>query len=86
MVPSPINRIVPNPSIPDEIHDLLRRSNWDRVYRATAEFLDRRLATSENGNKPLLLLTAAFRLSLIVNRLRRELFPVRVGAVHGDRT
>jgi hypothetical protein len=29
--------------IPDEIHDLLRWSDWDR---ATAKFLDRKLATS----------------------------------------
>jgi dipeptidyl aminopeptidase/acylaminoacyl peptidase len=32
--------------IPDEIHDLLRWSDWVRAYRATAEFFDRRLATS----------------------------------------
>jgi dipeptidyl aminopeptidase/acylaminoacyl peptidase len=32
--------------IPDEIHDLLRWSNWVRAYRATAEFFDRRLAAS----------------------------------------
>jgi dipeptidyl aminopeptidase/acylaminoacyl peptidase len=32
--------------IPDEIHDLLRWSDWVRVYRATAEFFDRRLAAS----------------------------------------
>jgi dipeptidyl aminopeptidase/acylaminoacyl peptidase len=32
--------------IPDEIHDLLRRSDWIRAYRATAEFFDRRLAAS----------------------------------------
>jgi len=32
--------------IPDEIHDLLRCSDWVRAYRATAEFFDRRLATS----------------------------------------
>jgi len=31
---------------PDEIHDLLRWSDWIRAYRATAEFFDRRLATS----------------------------------------
>jgi len=29
---------------PDEIHDLLRWSDWIRAYRATAEFFDRRLA------------------------------------------
>ena len=29
--------------IPDEIHDLLRWSDWVRAYRATAEFFDRRL-------------------------------------------
>jgi dipeptidyl aminopeptidase/acylaminoacyl peptidase len=32
--------------IPDEIHDLLRWSDWIRAYRATAEFFDRRLAAS----------------------------------------
>jgi dipeptidyl aminopeptidase/acylaminoacyl peptidase len=32
--------------IPDEIHDLLRWSDWIRTYRATAEFFDRRLATN----------------------------------------
>ena len=32
--------------IPDEIHDLLRWSDWVRAYRATAEFLDRKLASS----------------------------------------
>jgi len=32
--------------IPDEIHELLRWSDWVRAYRATAEFFDRRLATS----------------------------------------
>jgi dipeptidyl aminopeptidase/acylaminoacyl peptidase len=32
--------------IPDEIHDLLRWNDWLRVYRATAEFFDRRLAAS----------------------------------------
>jgi dipeptidyl aminopeptidase/acylaminoacyl peptidase len=31
---------------PDEIHDLLRWSDWIRAYRATAEFFDRRLAGS----------------------------------------
>jgi dipeptidyl aminopeptidase/acylaminoacyl peptidase len=31
--------------IPDEIHDLLRWTDWVRAYRATAEFFDRRLAT-----------------------------------------
>ena len=33
--------------IPDEIHDLLRWSDWVRAYRATAEFFDRRLAASD---------------------------------------
>jgi dipeptidyl aminopeptidase/acylaminoacyl peptidase len=33
--------------IPDEIHDLLRWNNWVRVYRATVEFFDRRLAASD---------------------------------------
>ena len=32
--------------IPDEIHDLLRWSDWARAYRATAEFFDRRLTAS----------------------------------------
>ena len=32
--------------IPDEIHDLLRWSNWIRAYRATTEFFDRRLPVS----------------------------------------
>jgi dipeptidyl aminopeptidase/acylaminoacyl peptidase len=31
---------------PDEIHDLLRWSDWIRAYRATAEFFHRRLAAS----------------------------------------
>ncbi len=30
----------------DEIHDLLRWSDWIRAYRATAEFFDRNLAPS----------------------------------------
>ena len=32
--------------IPDEIHDLLRWSDWIRAYRATAEFFDSKLASS----------------------------------------
>jgi dipeptidyl aminopeptidase/acylaminoacyl peptidase len=32
--------------IPDEIHDLLRWSDWVRAYRATTEFFDRKLAAS----------------------------------------
>jgi dipeptidyl aminopeptidase/acylaminoacyl peptidase len=32
--------------IPDEIHDLLRWSDWIRASRSTAEFFDRRLAAS----------------------------------------
>jgi hypothetical protein len=32
--------------IPDEIHDLLRWSDWVRSYRATAEFFERRLPAS----------------------------------------
>jgi dipeptidyl aminopeptidase/acylaminoacyl peptidase len=32
--------------MPDEIHDLLRWSDWVRSYRATAAFFDRRLAAS----------------------------------------
>jgi len=31
---------------PDEIHDLLRWSDWVRSYCATAEFFDRRMAAS----------------------------------------
>ena len=31
---------------PDEIHDLLRWSDWIRAYRATLEFFDRKLAAS----------------------------------------
>jgi len=31
---------------PDEIHDLLRWSDWVRSYCATAEFFDRKLAAS----------------------------------------
>jgi len=31
---------------PDEIHDLLRWSDWIRAYRATAEFFDRKLPAS----------------------------------------
>jgi hypothetical protein len=36
----------PSPDIPDEVHDLLRWSDWVRAYRATAEFFDRKLAFS----------------------------------------
>jgi len=32
--------------LPDEIHDLLRWTDWVRAYRATAEFFDRKLAAS----------------------------------------
>jgi len=32
--------------IPDEIHDLLRWSDWIRAYRATAEFFERKLPAS----------------------------------------
>jgi dipeptidyl aminopeptidase/acylaminoacyl peptidase len=32
--------------MPDEIHDLLRWSDWVRTYRATAEFFDRKMAAS----------------------------------------
>ncbi|HZS16347.1 MAG TPA: prolyl oligopeptidase family serine peptidase, partial [Candidatus Udaeobacter sp.] len=32
--------------IPDEIHELLRWSDWVRVYKATAEFFDRTLVVS----------------------------------------
>jgi len=31
---------------PDEIHDLLRWSDWVRAYRATAELFDRKLPAS----------------------------------------
>jgi dipeptidyl aminopeptidase/acylaminoacyl peptidase len=31
---------------PDEIHDLLRSSDWIRAYRTTAEFFDRKLGAS----------------------------------------
>jgi hypothetical protein len=31
-------------TIPDEIQELLRWSDWIRAYRATAEFFERRLA------------------------------------------
>ena len=31
--------------IPDEIHDLLRWSDWVWSYKATADFFDRKLAT-----------------------------------------
>ena len=32
---------------PDEIHDLLRRADWIRAYKATAQFFDRKLAASD---------------------------------------
>jgi dipeptidyl aminopeptidase/acylaminoacyl peptidase len=32
--------------IPDEIHDLLRWSDWVRSYKATADFFDRKLAAT----------------------------------------
>jgi dipeptidyl aminopeptidase/acylaminoacyl peptidase len=32
--------------IPDEIHDLLRWNDWVRSYKATADFLDRKLAVT----------------------------------------
>jgi hypothetical protein len=35
---------------PDEIHDLLRWSDWVRAYRATAEFFDRKLTDSAGRN------------------------------------
>jgi dipeptidyl aminopeptidase/acylaminoacyl peptidase len=38
--------------MPDEIHDLLRWSNWVRAYQATAEFFERRLATKPQRNSP----------------------------------
>jgi hypothetical protein len=38
--------------IPDEIHDLLRWNDWVRVYRATVEFFDRRLAASDERQQP----------------------------------
>ena len=33
--------------MPDEIHDLLRWSDWVRAYRATAEFFDRKVTASD---------------------------------------
>jgi dipeptidyl aminopeptidase/acylaminoacyl peptidase len=38
--------------IPDEIHDLLRWSDWVRAYRAIAEFFERRLASSAAISSP----------------------------------
>jgi len=35
----------------DEIHDLLRWSDWIRAYRATAELFDRSLAVSGRRQK-----------------------------------
>jgi dipeptidyl aminopeptidase/acylaminoacyl peptidase len=32
--------------IPDEIHDLLRWSDWVRSYKATVDFFDRKLAAT----------------------------------------
>jgi alpha-beta hydrolase superfamily lysophospholipase len=32
--------------IPDEIHDLLRWSDWVRSYKTTADFFDRKLAAT----------------------------------------
>ena len=32
--------------IPDEIHDLLRWTDWVRSYRATADFFDKKLAAT----------------------------------------
>ena len=32
---------------PDEIHELLRRADWIRAYKATAQFFDRKLAASD---------------------------------------
>jgi hypothetical protein len=34
---------------PHEIRDLLRLSDWVRAYRATAEFLDRKLGPGAQG-------------------------------------
>ena len=31
---------------PDEIHDLLRWSDWVRCYKATTDFFDRKLAAT----------------------------------------
>jgi dipeptidyl aminopeptidase/acylaminoacyl peptidase len=36
--------------IPDEIHELLRWSDWVRAYRATAEFFDRKLAAPSDSS------------------------------------
>ena len=35
--------------IPDELHDLLRSSNWIRAYRAATEFFDRKLAAGRTA-------------------------------------
>jgi hypothetical protein len=35
--------------IPDEIHDLLRWSNWIRAYRAATEFFDRKSAAGRTA-------------------------------------
>jgi len=35
--------------IPDEIHELLRWSDWVRTYKATAEFFDRKLGVRSAG-------------------------------------
>jgi dipeptidyl aminopeptidase/acylaminoacyl peptidase len=35
--------------IPDEIHDLLRWSDWVRAYKATAQFFDRKLGARSAG-------------------------------------
>ena len=32
--------------LPDEIHDLLRWTDWVRSYKATADFFDRKLAAT----------------------------------------
>ena len=32
--------------IPDEIHDLLRWSDWVRCYKAAADFFDKKLAAT----------------------------------------
>jgi dipeptidyl aminopeptidase/acylaminoacyl peptidase len=36
--------------IPDEIHELLRWSDWIRAYKATAEFFDRKLGGRKDGS------------------------------------
>ena len=59
---------------PDEIHDLLRWSDWIRAYRATAEFFDRRWLARVNGTKP------------AGSCLRQEMFLFRIGGTSRSAT